>query len=141
MSGAVQQGRESVVYGCICDMDFGQAELRHATNSNAVLALPDREGWPLISREMFSLPVLDRETGAQLVHFGSCYRGVEYEWVQWLQQFETLLKQMYWVSATVQLESELYGVHSFNWDASGDFHAPGSDDIRLYCEWRRGGTL
>ena len=136
-----EEGRESVVYGCIRDIAFGDADQRHSTNCNAILALPEREGWPLICREMFALPVIEDDIGAQLVHFGGCYRGVEYEWAQWLQQFETLLKKMYWVSATVQLETELYGVHSFNWETDGDFHSPGDDDLRLHCEWSREGFL
>ena len=136
MSGGQQQ-RQSAVYGCIRDMAFGDAGRRHKTNCDAILALPDREGWPLVSRELFSLPVMDEEVGACLAHFGGCYRGVEYEWAQWLQQFEALLTKMYWVSATVQLETELYGVHSFDWEANGDFHAPGDNDLRLCCRWSR----
>ncbi|MGS2724026.1 hypothetical protein ACVBEJ_09785 [Porticoccus sp. GXU_MW_L64] len=130
-------GSESLVYGCIRDMSFGDGDNRHENNCCALQTLPERDGYPLLSREMFALPMQDDELGCQVVHFGACYRGVEYEWAQWLLRFETLLKKMYWVSATVQLETELYGVHSFNWQVEGDFHAPGDNDLRLQCEWSR----
>ena len=55
-----------------------------------------------------------------------------------MQKFEELLKQMYWVSATVHLETELSGKHTFNWEPSTvGCHVPNSGELRVKCEWER----
>ncbi|WIO73330.1 hypothetical protein QP938_08425 [Porticoccaceae bacterium LTM1] len=141
---SVDQGQESVVYGCIKDIAAGDASLRRRINREAILALPDQEGWPILSREMFAVPALEVGAGGQqtqVMHFGASYLGIEYEWTHWMQQFEELLRKMYWVSATVHLETELSGTHSFIWEASGDYHSPNSDDIQIRCEWTHEGWL
>lgn len=138
------KGQESVVYGCIKDVITGDVRQRHNTNRDAILALPDAEGWPVVNREMFAVPTLELAAGGQhtqVMHFGASYRGIEYEWTHWLEQFESLLRNMYWVAATVHLETELSGIHSFVWEADGDFHRPGSDDIHIRCEWVHEGWL
>ena len=63
--------------------------------------------------------------------------AVEYEWEHWLKQFETLLKGMYWVNATVHLETELSGKHTFHWQADSGSHAPSDAELRMSCEWER----
>ena len=53
---------------------------------------------------MFSLPEqqsIDLSLATEVMHFGASYIGVEHEWKYWLEQFEGLLRKMYWVSATV----------------------------------------
>ena len=69
-------------------------------------------------------------------HFAASYRAVEYEWENWLRQFEALLKSMYWVSATVHLETELSGKHTFSWQAD-EGHLPSDGELRMSCEWER----
>jgi hypothetical protein len=63
---------------------------------------------------------------------------VEYEWDLWLQQFEKLLEQMYWVSAVVHLNTELNGVHQFTWVAQGQGHKPGEPCGNRLGEWDLG---
>lgn len=137
-------GEESVVYGCIKDVAYEDGSDRRRTNRDAILALPDMEGLPLLNREMFALPAVGDDPAGQntqVMHFGSSYRGIEYEWNQWLERFEKLLRSMYWVSVTVHLETEMSGTHSFSWESSGDYHAPHSDDIQIRCEWTHEGWL
>lgn len=137
--------QESVVYGCIKDMLFvsetDETREHRERNRDVMLALPSVEEWPLLSREMFALPVqinqLDNECHTDVIHFGSSYKSVEYEWQTWLQQFESMLKQMYWVSATVHLETEFNGTHTFSWEAENSFHEPSDDDLAVRCEWSR----
>ena len=108
---------ESIVYGCIRDWpsaDLEQCRQRRANNLAAVQALQG-EAWPFIGREMFSF-CRDEDLGlyqTQVIHFGASYRAVEYEWALWVQRFEALLKQLYWTSAVVHLETELNGTHTF----------------------------
>lgn len=136
--------QESVVYGCITDMLIGhsvdEAQMHRQQNREAMLSLPSIEEWPLLSREMFSMPVqvmaLD-ESQTDVMHFGSSYKAVEYEWEHWLVGFERMLKNMYWVSATVHLETELSGRHTFTWESQDSFHEPSTDDLAVRCEWSR----
>ena len=136
--------QESVVYGCIKDTFFygeeREIELHRDTNRVVMQELPSAEDWPLISREMFAMPApaiaLD-DSQTDVVHFGSSYKAVEHEWEQWLGKFEQMLKRMYWVSATVHLETELNGRHTFTWESEGDFHVPDDGELSVRCEWSR----
>lgn len=136
--------QESVVYGCIKDMpiaiDAGEADHHRERNKQVLASLPSVEDWPLINREMFSMSdqITDlAEVRTDVMHFGTSYKGVEYEWQQWITTFESILKNMYWVSATVHLETELNGQHTFTWEAQNSFHEPGDDDLAVRCEWSR----
>ncbi len=141
---AWNDGQESVVYGCIKDVVTGDIQQRHHANRDAILALPDAEGWPVVNRDMFAVPTLQLVADGQhtqVMHFGASYLGIEYEWTHWLEQFENLLRKMYWVAATVHLETELSGTHSFMWEANGSYHSPGDGDIQIRCEWTHEGWL
>lgn len=133
---------ESVVYGCIKDVvytdDAAIAQQRREVNRRVLASLPAAEDWPLISREMFAHPanaIVVDDLHTDVVPFGNSYRGVEYEWEQWLRRFEAILQKMFWVSATVHLETEMSSVHTFTWSTDGDFHAPDSGPLAMRCEW------
>lgn len=133
--------QESIVYGCI--KDLGHLETRskrRQVNREAMLSLPSGEDWLLLHQEMFAIPSLQEVAGqyqTDVMHFGASYRAVEYEWDQWIATFESLLRQMYWVSATVHLETELSGIHTFTWTSLSDSHVPGVSDVQVQCEWSR----
>lgn len=129
--------QESVVYGCIKDSAGDDMAHRHQINQQALAMLPAAESWPMISREMFSAnPEQDSVSlHTRVTHFGASYQGIEYEWKHWLEQFEQLLRNMYWVSATVHLETEMAGTHSFVWHTDKGEHEPGAEDIKIRCEW------
>ena len=138
--------QESVVYGCIKDTiytnDAEQVQLHRSVNSEVMKELPSVEDWPLLSREMFSMPVTANDIdfsdmGTNVVHFGTSYKAVEYEWEQWISKFESMLKRMYWVSATVHLDTEINGRHTFTWEAEDEFHAPDDGELSVRCEWSR----
>jgi hypothetical protein len=137
--------QESIVYGCIKDARLLPSESeRLRTNREAMLALPHADDWPFLSQEMFSIPQVESRIGhyqTEVMHFGASYKAVEYEWDQWVAQFEQLLSKMYWVSATVHLETELSGTHTFTWESTSNFHAPGSGDMRVRCEWSHEGAF
>lgn len=136
--------QESVVYGCIKDMvftaDMEETRRRRQVNRRVLSTLPSIEDWPLLSREMFVMPsetLVVNDVHTDVVPFGNSYRGVEYEWEQWLARFEGVLRRMYWVSATVHLETEFNGTHTFVWQTDSDYHEPDSGDLSLRCEWTR----
>lgn len=137
--------QESIVYGCIKDAsEFYLDSERRAVNRRAMLSLPNADEWPFLSQEMFAIPRMENGQGnylTEVMHFGASYKAVEYEWEQWIGKFEELLSRMYWVSATVHLETELSGTHTFTWDSNADAHIPGSGDMRVRCEWSHEGAL
>lgn len=138
---------ESIVYGCIKHLPFGDLVQRKAScvhNRRAIRHLPQADEWPFLCREMFSVPGDDLMGGTyqtQVIHFGMSYQAVEYEWEHWIRKFEALLKQMYWVSAVVHLETELSGHHTFVWDAAEVCHEPSDEPLRVRCEWAREGAI
>ncbi|WP_237068308.1 hypothetical protein [Microbulbifer guangxiensis] len=137
--------QESIVYGCIKDSNSlaGGAD-RRRVNREAVLSLPSADEWPFLCRDMFSIPTIKLKQSqyqTDVIHFGASYRAVEYEWRHWIQKFEELLQKMYWVSATVHLETELSGTHSFTWEAPGLYHEPGCGDMQVRCEWTQEGRV
>jgi len=138
--------QESIVYGVIKDVPMApedDGQKRRMVNSASLLDLPQTldVNSPFLCGDMFTMPGLDVFSGAyhtQVIHFGASYRAVEYEWERWMQKFEELLSKMYWVSATVHLETELSGNHTFHWEpASSGCHVPNSGNIRVKCEWER----
>lgn len=137
--------QESIVYGCIKDVADGENILeRLEANRKAMLDLPSIDDWPLVSREMFSLPSYQhgqKTYQTEVIHFGASYKAVEYEWSQWIEQFEALLSRMYWVSATVHLETEISGTHTFTWQSNGKCHEPGAAAMNVKCEWSHEGAL
>jgi hypothetical protein len=137
--------QESIVYGCIKDASFFELDsTRRKINRQAMLNLPKADGWPFLCQEMFAIPRVEVDQAnyqTEVMHFGASYKAVEYEWEQWIHKFEELLSGMYWVSATVHLETELSGTHTFVWDSKGDAHMPGSGDMQVRCEWSHEGAL
>lgn len=137
---------ESIVYGCIKHLPFGDDSQRTAScfhNRRAIRALPVADERPFLCQDMFAMPggpAADGNYQTQVIHFGVSYRAVEYEWEQWIAQFERLLKRMYWVSAVVHLETELSGFHTFMWDSADDYHEPSDEPLRVRCEWSREGA-
>ncbi|CAD5109299.1 hypothetical protein [Zestomonas carbonaria] len=136
---------ESLVYGCIRDWpsaDPEQRRLRRASNRRELDALPQGDAWPFLGREMFSFCETPGQGlyQTQLIHFGASYLAVEYEWKLWVEQFEALLRRLYWASAVVHLETELNGTHTFRWESEKGFHSP-QDSLRVRCAWEREGNL
>ena len=135
---------ESIVYGCIRDWPSDRLEqrtLRRETNRRVLASLPSGEAWPFLGREMFSNCATEGEGlyQTQVIHFGASYKALEYEWRLWIEQFEALLKNLYWASAVVHLETELNGCHTFRWDSDSGFHSPQESEMRVRCVWEREG--
>lgn len=137
---------ESIVYGCIRDWpseSSAESRLRRQINSQVLAELPAGDAWSFLGREMFASCV-QPSAGlyqTQVIHFGASYRSVEYEWSLWVEQFEALLKRLYWTSAVVHLETELSGTHTFRWETDSGSHSPHQRDLRMRCAWERDGGV
>ncbi len=131
--------QESIVYGCIKDaISYQDDAARRRTNRLAMLSLPNADEWPYLSQEMFAIPRIESTAElyqTEVMHFGASYKAIEYEWSQWMENFENLLNKMYWVSAVVHLETELTGTHTFTWETRADCHQPGVGIQKVNCEW------
>ncbi|MDH4559218.1 hypothetical protein E8F11_29300 [Pseudomonas sp. BN417] len=137
---------ESIVYGCIRDwpsLDDQEHRLRRDANRRVLDSLPSGEAWPFLGREMFSCCEQPGEGlfRTQVIHFGASYPAVEYEWSLWVKAFEALLRQLYWSSAVVHLETELNGIHTFRWESEQGLHSPQEDNLRVRCAWEREGGV
>lgn len=134
--------QESIVYGYIKSANDGFSSMTfdcHLANRKALMGLPTLDTCSLLTREMFSAPSVatrDGQVQSSIIHFGSAYHGVEYEWALWIEKFETLLQKMYWDSVTVQLETELSGTHTFTWDSGDIDHTPSDSPLNIRCEWQ-----
>jgi hypothetical protein len=134
--------QETIVYGIVKDVvsNDSQFQLRsRLINCAALLELNDLDTFPYLTSSMFSITEDELEQGTyqtQVIHFAASYQALEYHWAQWLEKFEALLKSMYWVAATVHLETELSGKHTFYWESASAFHAP-SEDLSVRCEWEQ----
>jgi len=131
--------QESIVYGCIKDISgFEIDEKRRRNNRRVMMGLPKSEDWPYLCREMFSVPRVEVGSDSymtEVMHFGASYRAIEYEWNEWMKRFESLLDDMYWVSAIVHLETELSGIHTFFWESRVNGHVPGLGRQQIHCQW------
>jgi len=137
---------ESIVYGCIRDWPSdnpAQSRRRRQINRQMLDGLPAGEAWPFLGRAMFACCQQPGEGlyQTQVIHFGASYRAVEYEWNLWVEQFETLLKRLYWASAVVHLETELSGTHTFRWESDSGGHSPREGELRVRCAWEREGGV
>ncbi len=132
---------ESIVYGSIQDwpaVDAEQTLLRRASNRQVLDSLA-HEPWDFLGRQMFACQQLP-ERGlyqTQVIHFGASYANIEYEWSLWIEQFEALLRRLYWSSAVVHLTTELNGTHTFRWHSEQGGSAPQEGPLRLRCVWER----
>lgn len=134
--------QETIVYGIIRDVASSDRAFQvrsRLANCDALLDLNDIDSFPYLTSSMFAIPNDELEQGTyqtQVIHFAASYQAVEYHWEQWMAKFEALLKKMYWVSATVHMETELSGRHTFYWESTGAFHAP-DDELSVRCEWEQ----
>lgn len=135
---------ETSVFGFIRDeamLSPGlRTEERLRTNRRVLLDLPDFSACTLLYRDMFSIPNSSINAGgfySAMMHFGAPYEGVEYEWDLWLEAFEHMLEQMYFMTAVVHLETPYSGTHTHIWEAGDSFHVPGSSDFEMRCEWTK----
>lgn len=135
---------ETTVYGFIRDdvmVEPGyDTQERLRTNRRVLMELPEFSACTLLYRELFSIPTGSINAGgyySSMVHFGAPYEGVEYEWEHWLEAFEDMLTDMYWISVVVHLETPFSGTHTHIWESSEAFHAPDSREFEMRCEWTK----
>ena len=131
--------RETIVNGCIIDKQVFDSWDRLNVNRQAIASLPDFHECHLVYRQMFGglLAGKVRAGETSVIHFGAAYHSVEYEWAVWISRFENLLKNLFWDTVTVHLDTEFSGCHTFNWQSTSDSHVPQMDAMNVRCQWVR----
>jgi hypothetical protein len=51
-----------------------------------------------------------------VIYFGGSFSSLYESWAEWLDKFESLLRQLYWEHAVVVLVTEWMGQHVYRWD-------------------------
>lgn len=112
------------IYGAIEEYGLNHHRIDevYAHNEKIIASLPEKDEWPPLSKEMFSitknkdkLATPNLEYWGRIIHFGACLKSVEYEWKEWKTKFEELLTKIYWTQAHVHFKTEYSDVISFNW--------------------------
>jgi hypothetical protein len=115
---------ESFLYGCILGIGpRGPGMNRFYPLNRAVIeALPDEIQWPsaLVTRACFTVPMPHERAPFyryQMIHFGASIKALDEYWADWLTQFESLLRKLYWERAYVHMEAEQFGNYDYHWEA------------------------
>jgi len=84
-------------------------------NDARIAALPicARGHCPLITRDLFAVP--HYVSMGRIIPFGAAYNGVEGRWNRWRDEFEALLRTLYWWEAQVWVETEVWGAYHCTW--------------------------
>jgi hypothetical protein len=132
---------QGTIYGCIFGTGLiGSPKTNeiYRLNKAAVEALPDKQDWEqtVLIRSIFHVPMPDTEYfyRLQVIHFGTAINHLDAYWETWFNQFEALLRTLYWLEAHVHMEAEGFGKHSYYWEA--DLTPMRSDPPEPIREWK-----
>jgi hypothetical protein len=131
-------GHEVIIFGYVEGAD---AEGLRSHNAGALTGLPAEDEWPFLVRGMFALPA-EWPQGtyrAQVIHFGASLKDEPQDrssWDAWLGKFESLLRRMYWWSATACLRTEFEPERIFRWlPSAASIRAMTGEPPRCIQEW------
>jgi hypothetical protein len=139
-------GHEAIIYGVIAGAtrSFGD-DFRslYDLNAKVISSLPCDDNHPWVDRSIFALPG-DYPNGTyrrQIMHFGLSIKDNPYDLdkfiVEWLSKFESILKQLYWVSARLHIDRD-FGSSEYEWSASEAARAGLlADPPRPITDWHR----
>ena len=138
-------GHEVIVYGMI-DGATGSGEnfgFLQERNSEVILQLPDDDEWPCLVRGQFALPAPWPQGRylSQIIHFGlSLKDDPDSETFSdlWLTKFEGLLRRLYWWSAVVHIEREMFLDRTYTWAVTEkSLNMLLSDNPQPVQDWKR----
>jgi hypothetical protein len=115
-------GHQTLVHGYI---RYTEGVERARLNREGIAALPEwsAEANPLVSRDMFAQP--HHGYLGELIPFGRIYNGVEGHWQRWREDFEALLRTLYWDEVEVWVQTEFWGEFHCSWSR----RAPEDEEI------------
>jgi hypothetical protein len=103
----------TILHGYIDEQVIASSFYRR--NDERIAALPDctRAHCPLITRDLFAAP--HHVSLGRIIPFGAAYNGVEGRWKRWREEFEALLRDLYWWETQVWVKTELWGEYHCTW--------------------------
>ncbi len=119
----------STLYGCIFGGGAVSANQNwfFAYNKTRIDSLPETADWDpvvmtnnvFLTRDVFTIPTRANNWfyRNQMIHFGASFNGLECYWEQWLNQFEDLLRTLFWYEAHVYIKIDLGGRHEYHWES------------------------
>lgn len=108
----------TVVYGRIIGANWKSDDFYklHKLNENTISRLSELdEEFPWINKSMFSIANKQGTFRQQVITFGASYKSLEYEWELWLEKFESILKNLYWLDVIIHVEFEILGQYKYEW--------------------------
>lgn len=97
----------------------GRITLRgnHAKARTAIAAIGNDDEYPWLRSEMFSIGAAESPFYYEntVIAFAATYKSVEHEWRSFQAKFETLLRQLDFDTAKLELETEFYGSFHCFW--------------------------
>lgn len=116
-------GHEAILYGCIVGASWHAGERftwTHDLNRKALATVPEDDDWPWVVRGIFALPSAYPQGcyRRQIIHFGLSLKDDPYDpgrWDVWLGKFESVLRRLYWLSATVHMSTDFEPRQVFEW--------------------------
>jgi hypothetical protein len=126
---------QGTIYGCIFAGGLNGGILADYVrtleiNKAVIDALPDKvdENKNIyLTRQTFSVPMIYYGADPnpptpfyrrQMIHFGASFNHLHVDWGDWLEQFESLLRQMYWFEAYVHMKAEARADDVYHWKAN-----------------------
>jgi hypothetical protein len=103
----------TILHGYIDEQLIAKSYSRR--NDARLAALPNgaRSHPPLITRDLFAAP--HYVSLGRIIPFGAAYNGVEGHWNRWRDEFEALLRTLYWWETQVWVETEVWGGYHCTW--------------------------
>lgn len=139
-------GHEAIIHGRIVGASWRSGDRffwLHDLNCNVLARIPAEDDWPWVVRGIFALPASHPEGTyrRQIIHFGLSIKDDPQDhgiWDVWLGKFEVVLRQLYWWSALVHLETEFGPPRLFQWTPTEEAMQGLYDDPpRPVTEWSR----
>lgn len=86
-------------------------------NKKVINDLDDEQPFPWILKEMFYFSALERPYyfDSQIITFGATYKQVEDDLTSWIIKFESILTKLDFITAKIQIETEICGTYDFFW--------------------------
>ena len=114
---------QTIIYGYIEGRVWRKEDYRkyQARNIEIVSKLPDEDADPHFVNGIFASKMPNENTKqgtfkTHILHFGVSLktRGLDQRDI-WIAKFEELLRRLYWGTAIVHIDTEIYGSYKYEW--------------------------
>ena len=139
-------GHEAIVYGVIVGASYRVGEkyrLLQKYNAAIIRRLPRDDDWLWLDKSVFALPGRHPQGTyrRQIIYYGLSVKDDPSDrncWEMWFEKFENVLRQLYWQSAKVHLETDFEPNRMFAYLPTDEsLRGLYLDQPRPITEWKR----